>query len=417
MSSRRAIFVGGLAVVVVLGTSRKLATERLPVAAPIVVRTAYVERADTLRYNETLTHLFARHGIAGVDLRDALAAAEGLNPRRVRAGQTFTFRHVAGDERASHVSTRISDEQILVLEYGSEGWKGRHIAVGWSVALHRASGRIRTSLYETLEEIIDDDLLPASERGRLAWEIADGVFGWVVDFTRDLYPGDQMHVLFERHTSTLGDVRAGRVLAMHLDTRGVENTAYMLPAEGGRLEYFTSEGQSLRRAFLLRPVAFNRVTSGYSNRRFHPVLKTYRAHRGVDWDANVGTEIFSTAEGTVTRAGSWGSYGIMVEIRHSFGVITRYAHMSRVAKGMVPGRRVKQGEVIGFAGMTGTATGPHVHYEFIRNGTHVNPRTAVNYGSAKPVPAQRRAEFDELRNQYLSLLFPSVVSTVAADID
>jgi murein DD-endopeptidase MepM/ murein hydrolase activator NlpD len=202
-----------------------------------------------------------------------------------------------------------------------------------------------------------------------------------------------------------------------METRGVENWAYLLPTENGRLQYFDEDGKSLRRAFLLRPVAFRRITSGFSNRRFHPVLKTYRAHRGIDYAANSGTPVVATADGTVTRAGTWGGYGVMVEVRHAYSVRTRYAHMTRVARGMTPGVRVRQGQVIGFSGMTGTASGPHVHYEFIRNGVHVDPRTAVRYGSAEPVPESRRAEFEQMRVQYLSQLFPSNNRTAVVDKD
>jgi murein DD-endopeptidase MepM/ murein hydrolase activator NlpD len=151
------------------------------------------------------------------------------------------------------------------------------------------------------------------------------------------------------------------------------------------------------------PVRFRRISSGFSQGRFHPVLKTTRAHLGTDYAAAPGTPIYSTADGTVIRAGRWGGYGIMVAIRHPRGIETRYAHMQGLAKGIRAGIRVRQDELIGFVGMTGLADGPHVHYEFLKNGRHLNPRRA-DLGDGEPVPGTRRAEFDAVRAAYDRLL-------------
>jgi len=420
MQRRRAVRwgVSTLAVAAVFWAAGKAwSLERIPVAEPILISEAYRDRPDTLRLDETLSHIFRRHGIAGQELIDVLAVADGINPRRVRAGQVFTFRYITHEDHPSRVTTRLGDEKLLTLVREASTWSARSIAIEWTADLQRASGAITSSLWATLDELIPDSVLSRAERDRLISDVADGVFGWVVDFARDLYPGDRVELLYERESSSLGDIRFGRVLAVQMGTRGVENWAFLLPTENGRLQYFDEDGQSLRRAFLLRPVAFRRITSGFSNRRFHPVLKTYRAHRGIDYAANSGTPIVATADGTVTRAGTWGGYGVMVEVRHAYSVRTRYAHMTRVARGMTPGVRVRQGQVIGFSGMTGTASGPHVHYEFIRNGVHVDPRTAVRYGSAEPVPESRRAEFEQMRAQYLSQLFPSNNRTAVVDKD
>ena len=396
---------------------RAWSIERIPVAQPILVTEAYRDRPDTLHLDETLSHLFARHGSAGQELIDVLAVADGINPRRVRAGQVFTFRYNTAEDHPSQVTTRLGDEKLLSLVRDDTSWVARSIPIEWRADVHRASGAITSSLWATLDELIPDSILSRAERDRLISDVADGVYGWVVDFARDLYPGDRVELLYERESSSLGDIRFGKVLAVQMETRGVENAAYLLEAEDGRKQYFDGDGKSLRRAFLLRPVAFKRISSGFSNRRFHPVLKTYRAHRGIDYSANRGTPIWATADGTVTRAGTWGTYGVMVEVRHAYSVRTRYAHMTRVERGITPGLRVKQGQVIGYSGMTGSATGPHVHYEFIREGVHVDPRSAVRYGSAEPVPEVRRAEFEQLRSLYLSRLFPSNQRAAIVDND
>jgi murein DD-endopeptidase MepM/ murein hydrolase activator NlpD len=267
-----------------------------------------------------------------------------------------------------------------------------------------------------VENLIPDGVLPPAERARLTWDLADGVFGWVVDFTRDNYEGDEFQILYERLESELGDVRFGRILAARIETRGQMNAAYVMTDEQGRNVYYDGEGRSLRRAFKLYPAEFKRISSGFSTNRFHPVLKRNRPHLGVDYAASTGTPIQATGDGTVVRAGRWGTYGIAVAIRHPKGVETRYAHMSRVARGIVPGVRVHQGQVIGYVGATGLAAGPHLHYEFIKNGRHVDPRTAVKYGEGNPIPESSRADFEALKAEYDRLLSPPSAPTVAAGL-
>jgi murein DD-endopeptidase MepM/ murein hydrolase activator NlpD len=210
-------------------------------------------------------------------------------------------------------------------------------------------------------------------------------------------------VVYERLVSALGEIRFGRVLAANIETAGSENPAYVLTDAEGRNAYYDAEGKSLRRAFLRNPVKFRRISSSFSRARFHPVLKTTRPHLGTDYSARPGTPIEATGDGTVVRAGRWGGYGIMVGIRHPKGIETRYAHMQGVGAGIHSGVRVRQGQVIGYVGMTGVANGPHVHYEFLKNGRHVNPRRA-DLGDGEPVPAARRAEFETVRAGFDRLL-------------
>jgi len=389
----------------------------LPVAPPIVVSTAFIERADTLRQQETLSHLFARHNIVGQELIDLLGAAKPINPRRVRAGQVFEFRYVLYAPTPEQVSVRLGDEEILTLRRDSvSGWSGESAPIYWNVTARVARGRIGSSLYVTVDNLIPDAVLPPAERARLTWDLADGVFGWVVDFTRDNYEGDEFQILYERLESEMGDVRFGRILAARIETRGQMNTAYVMTDGEGRNVYYDGEGRSLRRAFKLYPAEFKRISSGFSTNRFHPVLKTNRPHLGIDYAASTGTPIMATGDGTVIRAGRWGTYGIAVAIRHPKGVETRYAHMSRLAKGIVSGVRVHQGQVIGYVGATGLAAGPHLHYEFIKNGRHVDPRSAVKYGEGDPISASRRADFEALKADYDRLLSPPSIPTVAAGL-
>ena len=165
--------------------------------------------------------------------------------------------------------------------------------------------------------------------------------------------------------------------------------------------------------FCVTPVPY-RITSGFSNRRYHPVLKQYRAHRGTDYGAPHGTSVKATATGTVTRAGTWGNYGRMVAIRHTHGIETRYAHLSSIAAGIRAGARVDQGQVIGRVGSTGLATGPHLHYEFLQNGAHRNVST-MNLPSAPALEDQYVSEFLVSRDAALDVLSGVALPAAASD--
>lgn len=420
MHGRALRVVAGLAAGVILiriGAS-VLGGEDLPVAPPLVVTTAYEERSDTLKSSETLSHLFARHNIVGSELLQLLDAAEPMDPRRVRAGQVFEFRYMLNEPAPERVTVRLGSEQILRLTRNVEaGWLGESQPIYWMVNTEIARGQIGSSLYETVEGLVPDAVLPMAERARLTWELADGVFGWVIDFTRDNYPGDTFEIAYERLTSDHGDVRFGRILAARIETRGVENSAYLMPDDRGFNAYYSADGHSLRRAFKLYPAEFRRISSGFSRNRYHPILKQSRPHLGVDYSAASGTPIMATGDGTIARANRWGGYGLVVVIRHPKGIETRYAHMRGLASGIRAGARVRQGQVIGYVGMSGLATAPHLHYEFLKNDRHVDPRTAVRFGEGEPVPKTRRAQFDSLKIHYDRLLAPPATRTIAAGLD
>jgi murein DD-endopeptidase MepM/ murein hydrolase activator NlpD len=411
--------LGGLVAAVLLWNVRGMfGGEQLPVASPLLVTQAWIHQADTLKRNETLSDLLARHNISGSELYDILSAAQEIDPRRLRAGQVFEFRYAAHEPAPQQMSIRLGDSRLLrVMRDTATGWRSESKEIYWTVTSEVARGEIRSSLYETVDELIPDAVLPSGERARLVWDLADGVFGWVIDFARDNYEGDGFQIVYERLSSELGDVRFGRIVAAKVETRGRENAAYVMTDADGRNAYYDTEGKSLKRAFKLYPAEFRRISSGFTHNRFHPVYKTNRPHLGVDYAAATGTPIVATGDGTVSRAGRWGTYGIIVTIRHARGIETRYGHMSRIASGIRPGVRVSQGQVIGYVGMTGTATGPHVHYEFIQNGRHVDPRQAARFGKGDPVPESRRAEFDALRAYYDRLLAPPTPTAIAAGMD
>ncbi len=375
----------------------------LPMARALVVTAPFHETADTVRRNETLAVVLGRHGIRGATLYRLLSAAPDLKPRRVPVGQVFEFRYIGTGTEPARVRTRLSPERVLWVRRDAGGvWREEIERILWNPEPVRVVGTMRGSLYETLSEIIPDSVLPRAERDRMIYDLADGVFGWEIDFTRDLVEGDHFAILFERLVSSLGEARYGRLLAAHLQARGEEHTAYVLTDANGGNAYYDARGRSLKRAFKLAPVPY-RITSRFSRHRFHPILGIWRAHLGNDYHAPIGTPVEATGNGVIRRANRWGGYGLMVAIRHPHGIETRYAHLSRLAAGIYAGVAVTQGEIIGYSGMSGLADAPHVHYEFLKNGHQENP-SRLDLGDGTPVPAARRAEFTAVRNHFEHLL-------------
>jgi murein DD-endopeptidase MepM/ murein hydrolase activator NlpD len=212
---------------------------------------------------------------------------------------------------------------------------------------------------------------------QLALQLAE-IFGGEVDFNSDLQPGDRLAVLFERQTRDGEFLAYGEIKAAVLENDGRKLTAFRYPGSDGQPAWFDEQGRSLKRQFLQSPLPFEpRVTSRFSYRRLHPVHGTTRAHLGVDYGAPAGTRVQAVANGVVEVAGWSGEAGRMVRLRHAGGYQTAYLHLSALAPGIRPGARVNQGALIGRVGSTGTATGPHLDYRIIKNGSYVNPLTEL----------------------------------------
>ncbi len=387
---------------------RGSAPARLAGPAPAVLPAPGVESFDTLRRGEVVGSLLQRQGIADLDLRPV------LDPRRLRAGLVFAFHRPHADSLPSKVRVRSAPEQVVTFERGTDGWNAAVEAVAWRAEPMRIEGAIEASLYDALDDAVPDDSLPSADRIRLAWDLAD-VFAWQLDFSRDVQPGDRFRVVFERLVSPEGEVRLGRILASDFQTGGRTLTAFRFDS-GGRSALFDADGNSLRRAFLRAPVEFRRISSTFARARRHPVLGTFRRHEGTDYAADRGTPVMAAGEGTVVRAGIAGGYGKLVELRHRSGITTRYAHLRAFARGVHAGARVSQGQVIGYVGSTGLASGPHLHYEFRVNGVARDSRR-VDLGNGAPLPPAQREAFARERDRLAALLagtLPQQPTVVAA---
>jgi murein DD-endopeptidase MepM/ murein hydrolase activator NlpD len=254
-------------------------------------------------------------------------------------------------------------------------------------------------LYEAL---VDDasDASSIEERVRLVDVLADRIFAWQIDFSRDLRSGDEFRVLYERLVRPDGSARSVRVLSAQFNINQRDYDAYAFAPGAAGEDYFDRDGESLRRAFLRAPLQYRRISSAFSRSRFHPVLRVNRAHNGIDYAAASGTPIYAVGDGVIKRAGNGGSYGNVVDISHNRGYMTRYAHMRGFARGIRAGVRVKQGDLIGYVGATGQATGPHLHYEFHSGGSPIDPNS-ISDTTGDPVPQSYTAQFLALVREYV----------------
>jgi murein DD-endopeptidase MepM/ murein hydrolase activator NlpD len=373
-------------------------------AAPVVVQRAvqFFETLDTLKRGETLSDLLARHNITGIDFHQ-LDPSLALDPRRLRPGLIFSFGRQQGDTAPTRILVRTSPEQRVAFHRMAAQWNAESQPIRWRAEPARIEGGIDNSLYEALDAGVADSQLDGVNRRRLAWDLAD-VYAWQIDFTRDIHPGDRFQVVYERLVSEDGEVRFGRVLASDLTISGKSLTGFRFGGTNGPTAlYYDAEGNSLRRAFLRAPVEFRRISSRFASARYHPILGLTRRHEGTDYAAAPGTPVMAAGDGVVLRAGRAGGYGNLIELRHLNGITTRYGHLRAFARGIRSGARVQQGQVIGYVGSTGLATGPHLHYEFRVGGVAKDSRR-VNLGNGTPVAAADREAFEQERDRLLLLL-------------
>lgn len=332
--------------------------------------------------NDTLDRIFRRLQLNLSDLA-SLRSLPGLKAHldRLRPGESLTFTHRDGELMG--FERRLSPSETLKVVKEEKGFLAELLENPLETKVRTAHGVIEHSLFAAVTA--------AGAHDQTAMALAD-IFGWDIDFVLDIRPGDSFSVTYEELYQDGEYIKDGPVLAARFVNAGKEYLAVRYVDPEGGVHYYTPDGRPLRKAFLRAPLEFTRISSGFNLRRRHPVLNTIRAHRGVDYAAPTGTPVRAAGDGRIIFAGRKGGYGNVVEIDHSRGVVTRYGHLSRFAKNTKKGRRVSQGEVIGYVGMTGLATGPHLHYEYMLNGVHKNPQT-VKLPEATPIDARWREDF------------------------
>jgi murein DD-endopeptidase MepM/ murein hydrolase activator NlpD len=314
---------------------------------------------------ETLAGLLTRAGASREEANAALASLGNVyDARRLRPGQPVSLFFT--DARLTGVAFRSEPgASVTANRTTAGGFAAREVMMPLTFEIARIAAPVETSLYATALELGATD----REVGALA-----DAFAYDVDFQRDVRAGDKFELVFERFYDDEGNtVRTGELLFVSLESRRGPRAFYQFLAPGdARPDWYDAEGKSARRFLMRTPINGARLSSGFGMRR-HPILGYSRMHRGTDFAAGTGTPILAAGDGTVVRAGRFGSYGNYVRIRHANGYETAYAHMSRFARGMRAGAHVRQGQVIGYVGTTGRSTGPHLHYEVLRRGQQINP--------------------------------------------
>ena len=379
---------------------------------------APVERVEThvLGRGQTLSTILAQARITGQELADLLLGMrEHYNPRRLSEKAEVTIRRWASSNEPRVVEVRVNQDSTIRLTRAVIGWESEVVITPISVDTVFAGGVIgegRATLYEAI--VFDEQSrLPVSERASLVWELAS-IYEYKLDFRHEIQVGDSYRVVYEREARPDGTARSKRIIAAQITSQGRAYPAYWFDGSSDVRGYFDAEARPLAVGFSRYPVDYPRITSNYNPNRYHPILGQYRAHNGTDFGASSGTPVKSTANGTVTFAGTNGGYGRMIEIRHFNGYTTRYAHLSRFAAGVRVGARVTQKQVIGYVGKTGLATAPHLHYELRINGRPQDVRR-VRLPDTPPIPGALRTRFLAVAETGASLLARIPSGTYYAD--
>ena len=384
--------------------------ERRPAEVLAVAAAAtWQERTDSVGSGETLGQVFERGGITDTAATAALQSATWLDPRRIPAGMRVTFGGGAADSTPRQITLHLAIDRLLHLTRTDSGWTAREDSLPWTTDTIVVRGNISTTLYDALDGAAA--VLPPRVRTELAWDVAD-IFEWRIDMSRDLQVGDSFAVLFERRQGPTGAVRTGRVLAATFSNGGSTLQAIRHERSGERARYYDQAGKSLEANFLRAPLAFRRISSVFGLRR-HPILGVWRRHQGTDYAAGSGTPVRAIGEGIIVAAGRRGGYGNSIDVRHTNGFVSRYGHLRAFARGIRVGSRVSMGETIGYVGMTGLATAPHLHFEILVGGVQRNPRTALAGRTGAPLPAADRPRFEVAKSQYLTLLDRGPTGVVA----
>ncbi|SDT16234.1 Opacity-associated protein A LysM-like domain-containing protein [Halopseudomonas litoralis] len=348
----------------------------------------------TVTTGDTLSILFQNAGLSANTLHSVISSSKEARAfTRLRAGQELEFKLDDNGELLG-MRSKLNSLETIQIDRDGDDYAFSKDVIEPEISTRFANGTINSSLFVAAQN--------AGLSHNLTMQMAN-IFGYDVDFAREIRQGDSFEVLFEdKH---VGDQRvgSGNILAARFTNRGRTFTAVRYTDSSGNSSYYRADGTSMRKAFIRTPVEFARISSRFNPNRRHPVLNKIRAHNGVDYAAATGTPIKATGDGRVVHAGRKGGYGNTVVIKHGQTYQTLYAHMSRYAKGIKSGSNVAQGQIIGYVGMTGLATGPHLHYEFRVSGRHVDP-LSVKLPASDPIANNERTKFMALSDQMMASL-------------
>jgi murein DD-endopeptidase MepM/ murein hydrolase activator NlpD len=346
----------------------------------------------TVGKGDSLDRMFRRNKLNLSDLANLLELEDARKHLRlIKPGDEIVVRE--SDGRILQLDKAVSLDNALRILRDDDSFAIEFIERELDRRNSRAEGTIKSSLF-----------LAAADAGisdRTIMNLA-GIFAWDIDFVLDIREGDGFTLIYEELWQGGERLAEGEILAAEFVNRGESFRAVRFEDDSGRVDYYAPDGRSVRKAFLRAPLSFSRVSSNFNPRRKHPKLNTIRAHKGVDYAAPRGTAIKAAGDGKILHRGRKGGYGNTVILQHGGNITTLYAHLSQYSKAR-HGSRVRQGDVIGYVGSSGLATGPHLHYEYRRNGVHLNPRT-VKLPEADPIAERYRAEFQKVAETVLQKL-------------
>ena len=288
---------------------------------------------------------------------------------KIREGQPYTLVFDPQKGMMESFEYEIDSDQKLIILSDGDSYSAKLEDIEYQTRLVKVDGSITTNLFQAMTD--------AGETPGLVMIIAS-IYAWEINFIKDIREGDSFSILVEKRYRDGEFRKYGRVLGASFTNQKKTYEAFRFTDGQGHYRFFTAKGESLEKTLLKAPLAFTRVTSGYSMNRLHPIFNTRRPHQGIDYGAPSGTPIMAVGSGTVTKVGWVGGYGKQVVVRHSGKLESMYSHMSRYAKGIKVGSKVRQGQVIGYVGATGNATGPHLDFRLKQNGAFINPGKAIN---------------------------------------
>jgi len=349
----------------------------------------------TVKSGDTLASIFARNGISSVTTHKIATLNEQTRKLRyIQPGDEIKL--LLDEQNGLRQMKYIADitRTLLIQRNEEQSYTSQIINYQLDAYPVYREGEIDSSLFEAAAnaDIPEDVIMDLV-----------AIFGWDIDFSLDIRRGDRFGIVYEELYKDDVKIRNGRILSAEFINNGKTYKAVYYTDPSGNSDYYAPDGKSMRKAFLRSPVKFSRISSRFSNNRWHPVLSKWRSHKGVDYAAARGTPVRASGDGKIVFAGTKGGYGRLIVIRHGGRYTTAYGHLHRYAKGARTGKKVKQGQIIGYVGSSGLATGPHLHYEFRVNGVHRNPLT-VALPEAQPVNDAYLDNFRESTQVYLSML-------------
>jgi murein DD-endopeptidase MepM/ murein hydrolase activator NlpD len=365
------------------------------------------ETTLTIGKGDTLAAVLNRAGVTSAESHNAVEVLKKeFDPRRIRPGQDIYVRldpvspETHDEYRLTAVDLAVDPFKSVSLTRSGDEFAAKVVEKPVERKVYAKAAPIEVSLYGSAEKAGIPNAVTAEVIRAMSFDI---------DFQRDIRRGDSIEVMYDQEETADGKgVRFGNVIFAKLNINGTVTPVYRYEMKNGDVDYYTADGKSVRKALMKTPIDGARVSSGYGMRK-HPVLGYSKMHKGMDFAAPTGTPIYAAGDGTIEKLGRWSAYGNYIRIRHNGDIKTAYAHLSKYAKGLSAGSRVKQGQVIGYVGATGRVTGAHLHYEILMGGTQVNPNSVklptgetlkgAELAAFKSKVQQINRQFEDLMNQ------------------